>query len=121
MNNQIWIKKGDILENIYVEKLIFWWKWLAILTHSNPDYNWRKIIIKWWVVPESIVNLKVIKKKKAFLETQVLNVVKKSLFEEENKENKYWICWGCKWVNIKYEKQLEIKENQVKEALYNLK
>ena len=30
------------------------------------------------------------------------------------------MCWGCKWVNIKYEKQLEIKEEQVKEALHNL-
>jgi tRNA/tmRNA/rRNA uracil-C5-methylase (TrmA/RlmC/RlmD family) len=41
------------------------------------------------VVPESTVNLKVIKKKKTFLETQVLNVIKKSPFEENNKENKY--------------------------------
>jgi len=120
MNNQIWIKKGDILNNIFVEKLIFWWKWLATLKHLNPDYNWRKIIITWWVVPESIVNLKVLKKKKTFLETQVVEVIKKSPFEEENKENKYWMCWGCKWVNIKYEKQLEIKENQVEEALINL-
>ena len=121
MTNQIWIKKWDILENIFVEKLIFWWKGLATLKHPNPDYNWRKILITWWVVPESIVNLKVLKKKKSFLETQVVEIIKKSPFEEENSENKYWMCGGCKWVNIQYEKQLEIKENQVKEALHNLK
>ena len=120
MENQIGIKKWDILENIFVEKLIFWWKWLAVLEHINPDYNWRKIIINWWVVPESIVNLKVTKKKNSFLEAQIVDVIKKSPFEEENKENKYWECWGCKWVNIKYEKQLKIKENQVKEALHNI-
>ncbi len=119
--NQIWIKKWDILKNIYVEKLVFWWKWFSILKHPNPDLNWRVIFITWWAIPWSIVNLKVLKKKKAFLETQIIDVIQKSPFEEENKENKYGICWGCKWVNIKYEKQLEIKENQVKEALNIIK
>jgi len=120
MQNQEGIKKWDILKNIFVEKLIFWGKWLATLNHPNPDYDWRKIIINWWVVPESIVDLKVLKKKKSFLETQIINIVKKSPFEIENPDNKYWLCGGCKWVNIKYNKQLEIKENQVKEALRNL-
>ncbi len=120
MNQEIWIKKWDILENIFVEKLVFWWKGFAKLSHSNPDYNWRVIFITGGAIPESIVNLKVIKKKNAFLETQIVDIIKKSPFEEINLENKYWECGWCSWVNIKYEKQLEIKENQVKEALKNL-
>jgi len=121
MSQEIWIKKNDILENIEVEKLIFWGKWLARLIHSNPAYNGRVIFITGWAIPGSIVNLRVIKKKNAFLETQIVDVIKKSPFEEKNLENIYWECGWCKWVNIKYEKQLEIKEEQVKEALHNLK
>jgi hypothetical protein len=35
------------------------------------------------------LNLRVIKKKNSLLDTQIVDVVKKSPFEEENKENKY--------------------------------
>ncbi len=114
---QISIKKNDILKNIFIEKLIFWWKWLATLKHENPDYNWRKLIVIWWVVPESRVNLRVLKKKKSFLETQVVEVVKKSRFEQENIKNPYWECGWCKRINIIYEKQLEMKQEQVEEAI----
>lgn len=120
MSQEIWIKKNDILENILVEKLVFWGKGFARLTHSNLAYDWRVIFITGWAIPGSVVNLRVIKKKNAFLETQIVEIIKKSEFEEENKDNIYWECWGCKWINIKYEKQLEIKEEQVKEALHNL-
>jgi len=120
MTQEIWIKKNDILENILVEKLVFWGKGFAILKHSNEAYNWRVIFITGWAIPGAIVNLRVTKKKNSFLETQIVDIIKKSPFEEENLENIYWECGGCKWVNIKYEKQLEIKEEQVKEALHNL-
>jgi len=120
MTQEVWIKKNDILENIEVEKLVFWGKGFAILKHSNPAYDGRVIFITGWAIPGQVVNLRVIKKKNAFLETQIVDIIKKSPFEEENKENKYGMCGGCKWVNIKYEKQLEIKEEQVKEALKNL-
>ena len=117
MSQEIWIKKNDILENIKVEKLVFGGKGFAILEHSNPAYNWRVIFITGWAIPWSVVNLRVIKKKNSFLETQIVDIIKKSPFEEKNKENIYWDCGGCKWVNIKYEKQLEIKQEQVKESL----
>ena len=120
MSQEIGIKKNDILENIEVEKLVFWGKWLARLTHPNPIYDGRVIFITGWAIPGSVVNLRVIKKKNSFLETQIVEIIKKSPFEEKNIENIYWDCGWCKWVNIKYEKQLEIKEQQVKEALQNL-
>lgn len=120
MSEEIWIKKNDILENIKVEKLVFWGKGFAILKHSNPAYDGRVIFITGWAIPESVVNLRVIKKKNAFLETQIVDIIKKSPFEEKNIENIYGECGWCKWVNIKYEKQLEIKQEQVKEALHNL-
>jgi len=114
---QIWIKKNDILENILIEKLVFWWKWFARLKHSNPDLDGRVIFVTWWAIPWTIANLRVLKKKKAFLETQIIEIVKKSPIEVENKENKYWMSWGWKWINIPYEEQLKIKQEQIKESL----
>ncbi len=108
------MKKWDIIKNIFIKKLIFWGKWLA----ENEDA--KKIIITWWVIPESIVNLKVIKIKSNYIEAQVLDVMKKSPLEENELPKHFQVYWWCKWLPIKYEKQLEIKENQVKESFNNI-
>lgn len=113
---QIWIKKNDILENIYIEKLVFWWNGFAKLKHDNPDLDGRVIFVTWWAIPWSIVNLRVLKKKKAYIETQILDTIKKSDIEVENKNNKYWISWWWRRINIPYNEQLKIKNEQVKEA-----
>lgn len=114
---QIGIKKNDILENITIEKLVFWWKWFARLKHSNPEYDGRVIFVTWWAIPWTIANLRVIKKKKAFLDTQIVDIIKKSDIEIEHPTNKYGMSGGWKWINIPYDEQLKIKEQQVKEAL----
>ena len=75
------INKNDIIENIKVEKLVFGWQWFARLSHENPDLDWRVIFITGWAIPWSIVNLRVLKKKSAFLETQIVDIVKKSPIE----------------------------------------
>lgn len=117
---QIWIKKNDILENILIEKLVFWWKWFARLKHTNPDLDWRVIFVTWWAIPWTIANLRVLKKKKAFLETQIIEIIKKSPIEVENKENKYGMSGWWKWINIPYEEQLKIKQEQIKESLKSI-
>lgn len=118
--DQIWIKKNDILENILIEKLVFWWKWFARLKHSNPDLDGRVIFVTWWAIPWTIANLRVLKKKKAFLETQIIEIIKKSPIEIENKENKYGMSGWWKWINIPYEEQIKIKQEQIKESLKNI-
>jgi len=106
--------KWDIIKDLKVEKLVFWWKWFSRLE------DWKVVFITWWVVPESIVDVKILKKRKDFFETQVVNLVKKSPIEKNHPNNPFWECGGCKWVNIPYEEQLKIKENQVKESLFHL-
>ncbi len=113
---QTWIKKNDILNNIKIEKLVFWWKGFARLKHENPDLDWRVIFVTWWAIPWTVANLRVLKKKKAFLETQIVEIVKKSDIEVENKNNKYWMSWWWKWINIPYNEQLKIKQEQVIES-----
>ncbi len=107
------MKKWTILENIKVEKLVFWWQWFARHT------DWKVIFITWGVVPESVVNLRVLKSKKDYYETQVLDVIKKSPLEKIHPNNPYWMNGWCKRVNIPYEEQLKIKESQVKEAFFH--
>ncbi len=111
------IKKWDILENILIEKLVFGGKWFARLKHENEDLDWRVIFVTWGAIPWTIANLRVLKKKKAFLDTQIVDIVKKSDIEIEHPTNKYGMSGGWKWINIPYEEQLKIKEQQVKEAL----
>ena len=111
------IKKGDILENILIEKLVFGGKGFARLKHENEDLDWRVIFVTWGAIPWTIANLRVLKKKKAFLETQIVDIVKKSDIEVEHPTNKYGMSGGWKWINIPYNEQLKIKQQQVKEAL----
>ena len=111
------IKKWDILENITIEKLVFWGKGLARLEHENPELDGRVIFVTGGAIPWTVANLRVLKKKKAFLDTQIVDIVKKSDIEIEHSTNKYGMSGGWKWINIPYEEQLKIKEQQVKEAL----
>ncbi len=117
---QTGIKKNDILKNIKIEKLVFGWKWFAILEHDNPDLDWRVIFVTWWAIPWTVANLRVIKKKKAFIEAQIVDVIEKSPIEVEHPKNKYWMSWWWKWINIPYNEQLKIKQEQVKEAFKHI-
>lgn len=114
------MKKWDILENILVEKMVFWGKWFTRLKSENPDIDGKVIFITGWVVPWSIVNLKVLKKRKDYIETQIVDIVKESPIEKKHPNNPYWMSGWWKWINIPYEEQLKIKENQVKESLFHL-
>ena len=118
------MKKWDIIENILIEKLVYWGKWYAKLNQKNEDTDTednRVLFITWNPIPLSIVNLKITKKRTNYYETQITETIKKSKIEQENKNNIYWISWGWKWINIPYEEQLKIKENQIIESFYNIK
>lgn len=115
------MKKNTILENIEVEKLVFWWKWFARLNSQNPDLNWKAIFISGGVIPGSIVNIRVLKSRKDFIEAQCQEVIKKSPIEKKHPDNIYWDQAWSMWVNIPYEEQLKIKAWQVSESLFHVK
>lgn len=115
------MKKNTILENIEVEKLVFWWKWFARLNSQNPDLNWKAIFISGWVIPGSVVNIRVLKSRKDFIEAQCQEVIKKSPIEKKHPDNIYWDQAWSMWVNIPYEEQLKIKAWQVSESLFHVK
>lgn len=105
--------KNEILENITIDKLIFSGKWLWVA----PDG--RKVIISWWCIPGSVVNVRVLKARKSHYEGQQLDVVKKSPIEIPLPDW-FQMYGGAKWLTIGYTDQLDIKSDQVREAFHYL-
>lgn len=115
------MKKNEIIKNVTVEKLVFWWKWFARLKSENKDIDWKAIFITWWVIPGSVVNIRVLKSRKDFIEAQRLELVKKSPIEKEHPNNPYGMQAGLSRANISYDEQLKIKTWQVEEAIFHLR
>lgn len=106
--------KGDIVRGILVDKLIFGGNGLGRL----PDG--RKLVITGGVVPGSTVSVRILRARSSHAEGQVWEVEKPSPLEQPLP--KHWqVYGGCKWLPIPYEKQLEIKQQQVREAFHHLK
>lgn len=119
--------KQQILKGIKVYKL--WHGGIGI--GSMPDG--KKILIKGWALPGSIVDLTVVKRRKDYIEAHILETKKydesfsdgeifcphyyiakgESVINEGT--SKIW-CWGCKWQMINYEKQLQIKQQLVEDS-----
>lgn len=114
------MKKNEILENVTVEKLVFGGKWFARLKSDNKDIDGKAIFISGWVIPGSIVNLRVLKSRKDYVEAQCQEVVKKSPIEKKHPKNPYGDQAGSMWVNIPYDEQLKIKAWQVSESLFHI-
>lgn len=117
----LFMKKNEIIKNVEVEKLVFWWKWFARLKSENKDIDWKAIFISWWVLPWSIVNIRVLKSRKDYVEAQCQEVVKKSNLEKKHPNNIYWEQAWSMWVNIPYDEQLKIKKWQIEETIFHLK
>lgn len=68
-------------------------------------------------VPGDIVDLQVRKKRHSYMEAEVIRFVEKSAVREEPFCEHFGVCGGCKWQNLPYDKQLEMKQLQVYEQL----
>ena len=105
------MKKGQIVENIVIEKLVFGGKWFVRLDDGKVAF------ITGWAIPGARVNIKIIKRRKDFYEAQIIEVLEKSRIETES----YDLFPGAPWMNINYNEQLKIKQSQVEEALFHVK
>ena len=114
------MKKWEIIENIYIEKLVFWGKWFAKISWTNSDEDGKTIFITGWAIPESIVNLRIIKRRKDYYDTQIVDIIKKSPLEKQHPNNPFGDSAWAKWANIPYNEQLKIKQAQVWESLFHV-
>jgi 23S rRNA (uracil1939-C5)-methyltransferase len=69
------------------------------------------------VAPGDHVKLFVKKKHKRFAEANVMAILEKSAIRVEPFCEHFGLCGGCKWQHIPYEKQLELKWQQVHDQL----
>lgn len=70
-----------------------------------------------FVVPGDVVDLEIYRKKKNFAEAKAVNFRSLSPLRVEPLCNHFTICGGCKWQTMRYENQLECKQQQVRDNL----
>lgn len=67
-------------------------------------------------VPGDLVDILVEKDKKSYAEARVYRMKEPSPDRQEAFCSHFGVCGGCKWQNLDYNKQLELKTKQVKDA-----
>jgi 23S rRNA (uracil1939-C5)-methyltransferase len=71
-------------------------------------------------VPGDIVDVRVTKSKRNFIEARVVNIRKPSVDRILPFCKHFGTCGGCKWQYLSYEKQLEYKQKQVNDCLQRI-
>jgi len=125
------------LKNLKITKIWYWWVGIA-----KTD-DGKKILIKWWALPGSIVDIRITRKKSDYLQWHITKIHKydktytdgevfcKHFFSPINKDwsvetlkhwnaeaslkHKVWCGW-CKRQLISYPKQLELKQQIVEDC-----
>ena len=106
-------KKLDlILENIEIEAVAAEGKALA---HVDGT-----VIFVEFAVPGDIVNIRVTKKKKNYMEGFITEIVKPSPDRLEPFCEHFGVCGGCKWQPLPYPLQLKAKQQQVYDQLVRI-
>ena len=106
-------KKLDlILENVKIEAV-------AAEGESLAHVDGTVVFVE-FAVPGDIVNVKVTKKKKNYMEGFILEIVKPSEDRLQPFCEHFGICGGCRWQPLPYDMQLKAKQQQVWDQLVRI-
>ncbi|MBO8483789.1 MAG: 23S rRNA (uracil(1939)-C(5))-methyltransferase RlmD [Bacteroidetes bacterium] len=106
-------KKQDIiLENVLIESVAAEGKALARVDGT--------VLFVPFAVPGDVVDVKVTKKKKNYMEGFILRIVTPSEHRIEPFCSHFGICGGCKWQPLPYQMQLQAKQQQVYDQLVRI-
>lgn len=72
-------------------------------------------------VPGDVVDLKILRKKKKFVETQATHFHSYSEQRSTPFCSHFGVCGGCSWQNLKYEHQLSYKHKEIESAFAKIK
>ena len=72
-----------------------------------------KTVLVSGAVPGDLVNVRVKKSKSNYYEAEMIEILEKSPFRVEPKCIHFGVCGGCKCQNLSYEKQLDVKQDEV--------
>lgn len=106
-------KKQDIiLENVTIEAVAAEGKALAHVDGA--------VVFVQFAVPGDVVDIKVTKKKKNYMEGFILRLVAPSQHRLKPFCKYFGTCGGCKWQPLPYEMQLQAKQQQVYDQLVRI-
>ena len=103
-------KRNIVLENIELTDA-------GSLGKSISKKEGDKIIFTKNGVPGDIVDIRVRKKRKSYLEGDIIKIHKYSSKRTDPKCSHFELCGGCSWQNMDYEEQLNYKDKEVNENL----
>jgi len=104
--------KEIILENVTIEAVAAEGKALAHIDGT--------VVFVQFAVPGDVVDIKVTKKKRNYMEGYILRLVSPSPSRLEPFCEHFGICGGCKWQPLPYDMQLEAKRQQVYDQLVRI-
>lgn len=103
------MKKGEKLENLYIETMAAEGKCVAKMDGL--------VVFLKGGAPGDTVEAVITKSKKNFLEGRVTTIVKESPDRAVPFCDHFGVCGGCTWQHINYQTQLHYKQQQVKDNL----
>ena len=109
------MKKGQIYTG-KVQYADFPNKAVVTVNSDNPEDNGKKVIVK-NSIPGQTVRFMVNKKRKDKCEGRLLEVLESSSIETNEKCKHFGQCGGCVYQSVAYDKQLDIKCEQIRKIL----
>ena len=103
-------KLDVILENLTIESVAAEGKAVA----HTPE---GQVVFVGFAVPGDVVDVRLVRKKKAWLEGVIIRIVKPSDRRLEPFCAHFGVCGGCRWQPLPYEIQLAAKQRQVYDQL----
>ena len=103
-------KLDIILENLTIESVAAEGKAIA---HTSEG----QVVFVGFAVPGDVVNVRLVRKKKAWLEGVIIKLVKPSEQRLEPFCAHFGVCGGCRWQPLPYDIQLAAKQRQVYDQL----
>lgn len=105
-------KKNIVLERIGIEAM-------AAEGNCVSRYDGQVIFVP-DTAPGDVVDLRIVKKRKNYMEGRVLKFHHYSTLREEPFCQHFDLCGGCRWQHLQYEVQLKNKQQQVIDALQRI-
>lgn len=102
-----------VLHNLTVESVAAEGKAIA----HTPE---GQVVFVEYAVPGDVLNVRVLKKKKSYLEGRIEEIVKPSEYRQAPFCSHFGICGGCRWQLLPYSMQLEAKQRQVEDQLIRI-
>ena len=105
------LRKGDLIE-LTIEKM-------AYGAHGIGRIDDFVVFVR-SAVPGDRITARIYKKKRAYAEAEIVELITPSPDREKPLCPFSGYCGGCQWQQIRYEKQLQYKREQVKESLEHI-